>query len=176
MFWDEETTKRTLGTRDRKILWERAHHKCEACGKVLDYTEMQVGHKIPASKGGKANLKNSVCLCWRCNNNQGTDTWNVFLKKMEKQPEISEKVKVKEILKGLSIQKLKFLAQKYNLKVKGRTEESLWGDSRKPPSKTQYVNALAKQISVNDIDSGLKEIPHKERKIRKKRKQSSSWF
>lgn len=49
--WEDEPVKRTLGIRDRQILWKRANHKCEACGKQIDFTEMQVGHKTAASKG-----------------------------------------------------------------------------------------------------------------------------
>jgi len=169
--WDDESVKRTLGIRDKKILWERAGHKCEACGKELDFTEMQVGHKTAASKGGRATLRNCVCLCYRCNNLQGTDSWNTFLKKMGKEP---EGAKTKEILKGLSIQKFKFLAQKYNVKVKGSVEGGLFGDYQRPPSKTQYVNALAKQISEKDISSGLKEIPEPVKKKSKRRR--LDWF
>jgi len=167
--WDDESTRRTLSIRDRQILWERAGHKCQACGKKLDFTEMQVGHKTAASKGGRATLRNSVCLCYRCNKLQGTDSWNVFLKKMGKQPETS---KTKDILKKLSIRELKFLAKKYNVKVKGRIEEGFLEYYQKPPSKRQYVSALAKQISEKDISSGLKEVPPQGKK---KRKRSSYW-
>jgi len=45
---------------------------------------MQVGHKTAASKGGKATLRNSVCLCYKCNKLQGTDSWPTFLRKMGK--------------------------------------------------------------------------------------------
>lgn len=51
-FWDDKPRKRTLGTRDKQILLERAGYKCEACGKTLTYSEMQVGHKNAYSKGG----------------------------------------------------------------------------------------------------------------------------
>jgi uncharacterized protein YneF (UPF0154 family) len=166
--WDDEPVRRTLGIRDKQILWERARHKCQACGKELDFTEMQVGHKIAASKGGSASLRNSVCLCYKCNKLQGTDSWSVFLKKMGKQP---EDLRVKKILKSLSLQKLKFLAKKHNIRVRGRTEESWLEEHYVAPSKTQYVNALAKQISEKEIESSLKEIP----KLTKKRKRSFDW-
>jgi hypothetical protein len=166
--WDDEPIRRTLGIRHKQILWERARHKCQACGRKLDFTEMQVGHKIAASRGGSTSLRNSVCLCYKCNKLQGTDSWSVFLKKIGKQPEDS---RTKEILKGLSLQKLKFLAKKHNVRVKGRTEESWLEEYYVAPSKTQYVNALVKQISEKEIDSSLKEIP----KPTKKRKRSSDW-
>jgi len=167
--WDDEPTRRTLSVRDRQILWERTGHRCQACGKELDFTEMQVGHKTAASKGGRATLRNSVCLCYRCNKLQGTDSWSVFLKKMGKQPEAS---KTKDMLKKLSIRELKFLAKKFNVRVKGRTEEGFFETYQKPPSKRQYVNTLAKKIYEKDISSGLKEVPPLRKK---KRKRSSDW-
>ena len=173
--WDE-SSKRTLGIRDKQILYRNAKGKCQnpACGRSIEFDEMQVGHKTAASKGGKATLKNCVCLCYRCNKLQGTDSWATFLKKQGIQPESS---KTKEILKGLSMQQLKFLAQKHHIKVKGRIEEDWLETYRKPPSKTQYVTALAKVVSEKDIDSELKKIPKVEKKRKRKRKASDwDWF
>lgn len=76
--------KRTLGIRDKQILYQRAKAKCEACNKKIEFSEMQTGHKTAASKGGRATLSNSVCLCYRCNKLQGTDSWATFMKKMGK--------------------------------------------------------------------------------------------
>jgi hypothetical protein len=134
---------------------------------------MQVGHKTAYSKGGSTTLRNAVCICYRCNKLQGTDSWNTFLRKMRKQPKTNEK---KRVLKNMTIQKLKFLAKKYNVKVKGRTEEGFWENSRIPPSKTQYVNALAKHVSENYISSSLKEIPNKVKKKKKRSSSGLSWF
>ena len=87
MFWDDEKKeKRSLGIRDKKILYERANHKCECCEKKIEFSEMVVGHKRAYSKGGATSLKNTVCLCYKCNNLQGTDSWDIFLKKLGKQP------------------------------------------------------------------------------------------
>lgn len=76
--------KRTLGIRDKQILYRRAKGRCEACGRKIDFDEMHAGHKNPASKGGSATLRNSVCICARCNKLQGTDSWATFMKKMGK--------------------------------------------------------------------------------------------
>ncbi len=76
--------KRTLGIRDKQILYRRAKGKCEACGRKIDFDEMHSGHKNAASKGGSATLRNSVCICARCNKLQGTDSWATFMKKMGK--------------------------------------------------------------------------------------------
>lgn len=76
--------KRSLGERDKKILYDLVKKKCENCGKEIEYKEMQSGHKKAASKKGKATLSNSVGLCWSCNNQQGKDSWETFRKKQNK--------------------------------------------------------------------------------------------
>jgi hypothetical protein len=172
MYWDE-STKRTLGIRDRQILWEKAGHRCQSCGKEIDFTEMQVGHKTAFSKGGETSLRNSVCLCYKCNKLQGTDSWQVFMKKMGKVPESSENKKTKDTLKTLNITQLKFLAKKYNVKVRGTVEQGLFSETRRPPTKAQYLKALAQEISGKDISSALKEMPLP---VKRKKKRSSSWF
>ena len=163
IFWNIESTKRTLGIGDKQILYIRAKRKCKACGKVLDFDEMQVGHKTAASKGGRATLRNCVCICFRCNKLQGTDNWMTFLKKIGK-AEVSDS---KDLLKNLNMEKLKFLAKNHNIKVKGRVEEGIFRNHQKSPSKMQYVNALYKIISTNDIKSELKQMPEKKKKKRK---------
>jgi hypothetical protein len=168
---DDEPTRRTLGIREKKILYERAGHKCEFCQKSIDFLEMQVGHKTAASKGGNATLKNCVSLCYKCNNLMGTDSWNTFLRKMGKQTPNS----TKKTLKEMPIAKLKFLAKKLGVKVRGRTEESFFDTYTLPPSKTQYVNALAKKISAEDIKQGLRDYSPPEKKKRRRRC-SNSFF
>ena len=76
-----KSIKRTLGIRDKQILYQRAKGKCEACGKKIEFSEMQTGHKTAASKGGSTTFRNSVCLCYKCNKLQGTDSWATFMKK-----------------------------------------------------------------------------------------------
>jgi hypothetical protein len=172
-FWWEEKPKkpkkRTLGTRDRQILLKRAGYKCEACGKEIRYSQMQVGHKTAHSKGGEATLDNCVCLCYECNKLQGTDSWKTFRKKMGKKGSVSSSSGVKQTLKGLTLPKLKFLAKRHRIKVKGRIEEGLFEDRELPPTKAQYVTALAKRLTEKDIESDLKEFKPKSKKKRKKR-------
>jgi len=139
---------------------------CEACGKEIRFSEMQVGHKTAASKGGNATLRNCVCLCYKCNKLQGTDSWKTFLKKMRKQGSVSSGVK--QTLKGLTLPKLKFLAKKHKIKVKGRIEEGLFEDRELPPTKAQYVTALVKRLTEKDIESDLKEFTEKPKKKREK--------
>jgi hypothetical protein len=51
MIWDfgnDRDTKRTLGIRDKQILYRNAKGRCQnpACDKKIDFDEMQVGHKM----------------------------------------------------------------------------------------------------------------------------------
>ena len=158
-FWDDnKPIKRTLGIRDKQILYERSQHKCEnpACGKEIEFSEMQVGHKKAYSKGGNTTLKNSVALCWRCNKLQGTDNWEVFLKKQGVSLPVDG---VRQLLKKLSLSELKYLASKHGVKLKGRLVEGglFTSDYRQAPSKNQYVRALASVVSEVDVKSGLSE-------------------
>ena len=85
-FWlpSQKGSKRTLGIRDKQILYRRAKGRCEACCRKIDFDEMYSGHKNAASKGGSATLRNSICICARCNKLQRTDSWATFMKKMGK--------------------------------------------------------------------------------------------
>jgi len=74
--------KRSLGRNDKDILYMRAKGKCEGCGKKIDQSEMQVGHKTAYSKGGATTLTNSACLCYRCNKLQSTGSLATLKKKL----------------------------------------------------------------------------------------------
>ena len=142
MWDDEEPIKRSLSIREKRILYERSSHKCEACEKSIDFLEMQVGHKREASRGGNATLRNTVSLCYKCNNLMATDSWNVFLNMIGKRTVNSV---TKNTLKTLTVAKLKSLAKKYNVKAKGRTEENWFSENIFPPTKAQYINTLTKK-------------------------------
>lgn len=171
-YWDE-SPRRSLGIRDKKILYRNAKCRCQnpACRKKIEFDEMEVGHKRAASRGGKVTLKNIVCLCHRCNNLQGTDSWATFLKK---QGIKDEKTKKKEKLKRWSKNKLNLIAKKYNIKIRGSYDD--WNETYRPPSKTKLVNALSKRLSEEEIKSGLKKIPKMKKKKRKKRRESEGFF
>ena len=83
MWPDDAPRKRTLGIKDKEHLWKREGKRCSnpACGRKLDFTEMQVGHKKAYSRGGSTAFSNLVSLCYPCNKLQGTDSWAVFLRK-----------------------------------------------------------------------------------------------
>jgi hypothetical protein len=137
---------------------------------------MQVGHKTAYSKGGSTTLKNTVCLCYACNKLQGTDSWATFQKKMGKTVEVP-KNNFKSELDALTLPQLKFLADKYNIKPKGKVEEGWLEDRRLPPGKKQYVNALSKIVNETDIELAKTTLIDKPTVKKKKRSSSStSWF
>ena len=155
--WDDEPTKRTLGIRERQILYDRAHHKCENCSRDIEFSDMQVGHKTAYSRGGGTTLRNSVALCYGCNKKQGTDSWEVFQRKQGKTIAAD---KLRDILNKLSVRELKYIATKHAIKLKGRYVEgtSFEDDYYQAPSKQRYIKELAKVLSENDVKSALKEL------------------
>jgi len=169
---DNYDTKRTLGIRDKQILYRNAKGKCEnpACGKKIEFDEMQVGHKTAWSRGGRTTLKSCVCLCYRCNKLQGTDSWATFLKK---QNIVDPKTKVKKSLQALSVKQLKALADKHDIKVKGQIVESLFDSYKKAPTKSQYINKLAGVVTEKEISSLPKE---NNKTVKKKKRRESDTF
>ncbi len=166
IFWgDDNDNKRTLGIREKQILYRNTKGRCEnpTCGKKIDFDEMQVGHKTAWSRGGSTTLRNSVCLCYRCNKLQGTDNWATFMKK---QNVVDPKTNLKESLQSLSVKQLKSLADKHNIKVKGKVVETLFDTSRKPPTKSQYITKLSGVVTEKEIQS----VPKETIKAVKKRK------
>jgi len=174
---DEEPTKRSLNIREKKILYTRANGRCELCHEPIGFLEMQVGHKIAASRGGSATLRNTVALCFKCNNLQGTDSWEAVHKKLGRE---TKEMKMKSVLYGLTVRQLAFLAKLRGVKVKGRYEEGgfLSDDVYVAPSKRMYINQLMKKmkdVSESAIRLELSRMP------KPKRRRSSSdddddWF
>ena len=154
---DGRDSRRTLGIRDRQILYRNAKGKCEnpACGKKIDFDEMQIGHKTAWSRGGSTTFKNSVCICYRCNKLQGTDSWVVFMNKQGIKIE-DAKAKMKESLENLTVQDLKLLAAKHKVRVTGSVEEGLFSSRRIAPTKRQYINKLSSVLTDADLRSPTK--------------------
>lgn len=172
-FWDDRDTRRALSVRDRQILYRNAKGRCQnpACDKKIEFDEMQVGHKTAWSRRGSTTLRNSVCLCYRCNKLQGTDSWAVFLKK---QGVRDPKEELKQALQSLTLQQLKLLAAKHKVKVTGRIEEDLFSSRRLAPTKRQYVNKLSGVVTTADLRSLPKEPP-KPTKKRTRRESDDFW-
>lgn len=179
MFFDvNESRKRTLGMRDKQILYRNAKKRCEnpACGKQIDFDEMQVGHKTAYSRGRATTLKNSACLCYRCNKLQGTDSWAIFLKKQNVvDPKTAQKQSMKQALQALNVTQLKSLATRHKVKVQGRLEETFMGSRRLAPTEAQYVTKLSPVVSQSDLKSLPKQAAPKAKP--KKRKTSDDlWW
>ena len=172
LFDDDRDRKRTLGIRDKQILYRNAKKRCQnpACGKKIEFDEMQVGHRQAWSKGGKTTLKNSVCLCYRCNKLQGRDSWATFLKK---QGVKDKKAEMKDSLESLNMAQLKLLAKRHNIRVKGKTEEYMFHTERKAPTKKQYISKLKGVVTEKEIKSLPKQV--KPARKRKKKKSDSIW-
>lgn len=172
LFGEERDERRTLGIRDKQILYRNAGKRCQnpACRRRIDFDEMQIGHKRAWSRGGKTTLSNSLCLCYRCNKLQGTDSWAIFLRKQGVKDSNAQR---KDSLEALSIGQLKSLAKKHGVKVKGRVEEGLFDfeTRRLPPIKKQYISKLKGVVTEREIRS----VPKPAVKKRKKRKKSSDW-
>jgi hypothetical protein len=176
---DDRDTKRTLDIRDKQILYDRAKGRCEnpVCRKKIHFVEMLPGHRKAWSKGGKTTLANSVCLCYACNEEQGNDSWAVFLKKQGyEDPKAKEKQIIKQHLETLSLKQFKYLAEKHHIKVKGKVVDSWWaGSHTKPPTKKQYIIELSGIVTAKDLDSVPKEAP-KLAKKKTRRKSDGSRF
>ena len=69
---------------EAKRAWRRAikeHFDCTCvyCGKSYDLSELTIDHVHPRSRGGPTNTKNSVCACFKCNQDKGTTNWREFI-------------------------------------------------------------------------------------------------
>jgi hypothetical protein len=175
-FDEERDPKRTLGIRDKQILWERANHKCEnpKCKyhKIeISFVEMMPGHKKAWANGGRTTLANSVCLCFKCNKLQGKDSWEVFLKKQGWiDPKVKVKVKVKEILETYTIAQLKLLASKHHIRLSSRTVDGGWfeGTHTVAPTKSQYITKLAGVVTEQELKSPPKPTAPPKKKPRRR--------
>jgi hypothetical protein len=169
--FSEETRRRTLTGNERQMLWTRNGGKCQGCEKEITYLDMQVGHRTAYSKGGTITLKNALCLCYTCNKMQRTLTWAQFQKKLGKEDPTE---KTKKGLRSLNLRELKFLAAKYRVRVSGTIQEGIFSDTRIAPDKGKYIRALTKV--VNDADIELAKASTPKPVVKRKRKQSSSWW
>lgn len=64
--------KRMFTKSDKDELYKKSkNRKCKGCGRSLTYTEANVDHIVPWSKGGKTELANAQLLCQPCNSRKG---------------------------------------------------------------------------------------------------------
>ena len=172
MFFEEEK-KRTKPTQAlRKMVYARDKGVCRICKEKVNPFYFEVGHDIAHSKGGKLTLQNAILLCSLCNKSMRT----LSLKQARKALGFkSSEDDSKKTLKKLSMKELKFLAKSHRVKVKGTVSEGFLSSTTLAPSKPQYVKALAKELTSEQITNEIKNIPKPEPK-KKHRKKSSSLF
>ena len=173
LFWDDETKRPTPSKILKKMVYERDKGICQICGKKVDPFNFEIGHNKAHAKGGKLTLKNAILLCPTCNRSMSTLSLKQVRKKLGL-PETPEE-KAKKLLQKLTLSELKYLAQKHRIKVKGRVSEDWFSETKLPPTKRQYVNALAKELTAEQINREIKNIPEQKPK-RKRKKRSSDWF
>ena len=69
---------------EAKRVWRRAIKEyfdctCIYCGETYDINELTIDHVHPRSRGGATHTNNSVCACWKCNQDKGTKPWRDFI-------------------------------------------------------------------------------------------------
>lgn len=176
-FDDERDRKRSLGAREKHMLYIKAKRRCEGCGKKLEFeSDMQVGHRTAWSKGGRTTWKNCAALCYRCNRLQSTESLDKFRKKMgydKKEATLQASSEAK--LDDLSITQLKSLAKKHGISVKGkRVAGDIFSSAyNKPATKKDYIKKLVKIVKPSELKD-IKLAPKK--KAVKKRKKKEEGF
>ena len=73
---------------EAKRLWRRAikehfDNTCIYCGKTHDTSDLTIDHVHPKSLGGETTTSNSVCACFKCNQDKGTDYWRDFITRFD---------------------------------------------------------------------------------------------
>jgi 5-methylcytosine-specific restriction endonuclease McrA len=69
---------------EAKRVWRRAIKEyfdctCIYCGETYDINELTIDHVHPRARGGATQTNNSVCACWKCNQDKGTKPWRDFM-------------------------------------------------------------------------------------------------
>ena len=65
----------------RKNFGNRMTGKCHVCKKPIHFTDFEVGHNRPFSKGGTWNINNLRPICRTCNRSMGTMSIEAFKRK-----------------------------------------------------------------------------------------------
>jgi hypothetical protein len=173
MFWENESRRPTPTKALKKIVYQRDKGKCRVCGADVDPFNFEIGHNIAHSKGGKLTLKNAILLCSSCNKSMRTLTLKEVRATLglPKSPE----EETKTTLQKLSLRELKYLAKNHRIKLKSRTVEDLFTTTKVAPTKRQYVNALAKELTEKQVNEEIKNMPKPERKKKRKGRNDSFW-
>ena len=155
MWGEEDDRKRKPAPKIlKRLVWERDKGICRVCGNPADPFDWELGHNRAVSRGGKLTLKNTFVVHPSCNRSMATKTIKELRKTLGLTDETDE---VRELLKGLTLKRLKEIARNHGIKVQGPVEEGLFYSERLAPSKRQYVNALTKRLSLDEVkrETGL---------------------
>jgi hypothetical protein len=170
LFVDEEPKRTKPNKALKKMIYVRDKGMCRMCGERVDPFNFEIGHDLAHSKGGKLNLQNAILLCSLCNKSMRTLTLKQARKALGiKAPEDDSK----KALKKLSMRELKFLAKNHRIKVKGTVSEGFLSSTTSAPSKSKYVNALAKELNSEQVAKEIKNIPKPEPKKKRRKKNNS---
>jgi hypothetical protein len=156
--WDEPKKKRKTIPKKllRKAVWERDKGICRVCGHKVDPNDWALGHNRARSRGGKLTFKNTYVVHPVCNRSQQSLT----LKETHRligSPE-TEQDKSRRLLNSLTVDQLKKLAERHGIKLRDRVVDNFLWPTYGPPSKRQYVNALAKVLTSRQVKVGLGKI------------------
>ena len=67
-FFVPKDNKRAFTEEQRQLAWDMSNDKkCAICGKVINYSDYELDHKMPYSKGGKTTIENSQITHKKCN-------------------------------------------------------------------------------------------------------------
>ena len=70
--FERKDERRIFSAEQRRMLWNSEEKKhCSQCEKELDWTNFQVDHIKPYSRGGKIELRNAALICMICNPSKG---------------------------------------------------------------------------------------------------------
>ena len=163
LFWDEREKRPTPSKALKKMIYQRDEGICRLCKAKVDPFNFEIGHDIAHSMGGKLTLRNAILLCPACNKSMRTLSLKQARKKLGF-PETQEE-KAKKALQKLSLYELRYLAKSHRIKLKSRvTERGFFSDTVKAPSKRQYINALTKELTEEQINREIIEMPKQEAK------------
>ena len=182
---DERSAKRKVTKAIKDEVWRRyvgidkREGKCVVCKRAIYTDDFEAGHNKARAKGGTDNVSNLRPICTKCNRAMGTKSIDQWIEKLQGPAERPKKAdtssKMKQALEALTVKQLKNLAGKHHVKVQGRLEEDVWGDShRTAPTKRQYISKLSGIVTNTELSSIPKEAP-KKAKTKKRRSSDSFW-
>jgi len=83
LWGDEEPESRRRPSRaEEKAIYKRYKGKCAICKRKTDFSDGEIDHIKPLSKGGSDSPRNKQWLCHRCNKLKGNTRTNTQVRKL----------------------------------------------------------------------------------------------